>query len=145
MQELLELFGAFDAHIRTFPGEPAPAELFMIRAVDQGFAIRFLWSGVARELPETVVQERGVTGLLLAASGWAAPMDGVRPARHRARFRVRLLSLVCGEGLVVTSMQADGKERELLPGGEGEVADVLRRCWSRRPDADSYTVSTREM
>jgi hypothetical protein len=142
MQELLELFGVFDAHIRAFPGEPAPAELFMIRAVEDGFAIRFLWSGVARELPDTVVQERGLTGLLLAADGWAAPMEGVRPARHRARVRVRLLSLVCGEGLVVTSMQAEGKERKLLPDGEGEVADLLRRCWSRRPDAEPYTPST---
>jgi hypothetical protein len=143
--ELLELFAAIDTHIRSFPGEPAPAELFMIRAVDEGLAIGYLWSGVARELPDTLVPERGLVGLVLAARGWAAPMEGLRASQHPARRRVRLLTLVVGTGLVVTSMQTDGDEPQLLPGGEGDVPERLRRCWSRRPDAREYILDTREV
>jgi len=140
--ELLELFDAFDAFIRSIPGEPAPAELFMIRIVDEGFAIRHLWSGVARELPETVAPEPGVAGLLLASRGWAAPLEGLPASQHPERRRVRLLTLVCGPGAVLTRMHADGDEPQLLPDGEGDVPERLRRCWSRRPDALSYTPGT---
>ena len=50
--ELLALFAAIDENILSFPGEPAPAELFMLREIDGNLALRYLWSGVARELPE---------------------------------------------------------------------------------------------
>lgn len=89
--------------------------------------------------------EPGLDGLVLAARGWAAPLEGVPASRHPDRRRVRLLTVVCGSGLVVTSMQADGEEPQLLPGGEGDVPERLRRCWSRRPDALAYTLGTREV
>jgi hypothetical protein len=143
--ELLALFAAIDEWIRSIPGDPAPAELFMLRAMDGGIALRFLWSGVARELPETVVPEPDLLGLVLATGGWAAPLGEGRPSKHRDRRRVRILTLVAGAGAVVTRLEAEGEAPQLLEGGEGDVPELLRRCWSRRPDAREFAARARDL
>jgi hypothetical protein len=117
----------------------------MLRDIDGSLGLHHLWSGVARELPETLVPEAGLLGLVLAVGAWAAPLGEGRPSQHPDQRRVRLLTLVCGSGLVVTQMQAEGEEPQILDGGEGDVPERLRRCWSRRPDALAYTLSTREV
>lgn len=133
---------ALDEHIRSFPGEPAPAELFAVRAEPAGLAVCFLWSGVANELPESLVPPSGCVGIVLATTGWVAPMDGVRPSAHRDRQRVRMVTLVCGHGAECTLILAQGESAELLSGAVGTVPELLRRCWSRRPDALAYTLDT---
>lgn len=129
------LLVALDEHIRSIPGDPAPAELFAVRVIAGEVSACYLWSGVARELPGSVVPPAGCVGIALSTSGWSAPMNEGRASLHPQRRRVRSLTLITGAGQDYTRLESEGEEPQFLSGAVGPVPDLLVGCWSRRLDA----------
>lgn len=72
-------------------------------------------------------------------SGWAAPIDdgedGVAPSRHPERRRVRLLVVVCDEGVASVLRFADTPDDVITDAGaaRGSLADAVTHLWFDPP------------
>jgi hypothetical protein len=131
-----ELALAVDERVLALPEGIDPARLFGVQVERDGaFDLLPLWSGVARELPPSVVPPGGLRAIALETGGWAAPMDEGRPSLHPLRRRVHNTTLVYGDGRDISALRYEDDPPLLLCGGVGIVPALLVGCWQRRLDA----------
>jgi hypothetical protein len=134
-----DLARTVDERVLDLPPGFDPARLFGVRSGERGIVLVPFWSGVARDIPAWVCPPPGCLAIALETGGWAAPLDpdgsmSVPPSRHPQRRRVHHTVLVHGEGDDVSVLR-DGQERTVLRNGVGVVAELVRECWERRPEA----------
>jgi hypothetical protein len=137
---------AVDELVRVPAGDRSTARLYGVRVegadgADVRVRLELLANGEARQLPQKVTPSGDLFAVALAATAWAAPMDGewamrTRPSLHPQRQRVHTTVLVADEdGEEVSVLRHGDDEPWLLRGGVGVVHERLLQCWARRQGA----------
>jgi hypothetical protein len=132
---------AVDERVLELPLGCDPARCFGVRLRGDSFVLVPFWSGVAREMRVGTTPPDDCVAIALETSGWAAPLDECDelrpPSLHPQRRRVHATTLVYGDGDDITVMRTEDGPAELMRGGVGVVAELLRACWSARREAEA--------
>ena len=147
MTDFDELARAVDERLLELPVGCDPARCFGVRLRANGFVLVPFWSGVARDMRYGLTPPDSCVAIALETAGWAAPLDEcdelMPPSVHPHRSRIHATTLVYGAGDDITVMRTEDGPPELMRGGVGVVAQLLRACWAARRTAENEVPSTR--